>query len=277
MKLKQSTDGILNLVSYLQMKPRNKKFITDLLSDLVHSAFVTICLYLVILLTFYLLISTDKINDPSTNVQLECIINKKVSNDMLHLVTFVSTVLNKTNHKYFLCYRSLYNKLKLKAEFHDMNNLDICLYDQFISSTNIEHNLFTSLISNDFEYKLESFKKVNTNFDYSLNRMLGYYHLKLNKSNVFIYLFVYSPETKYEFESVRRNGFMYIQFDYLGRMISADKESFQMPAKIPLYMIENEMFKAKIADSYISIPNDAYSCLMHTYPNYWFKTFNCSF
>lgn len=277
MKFKKSNgcNGILNLFKYLKLKNKNQTFTIELLEDLVQSSLITIFIYLLMLILFYYLIQSNKINDPSANIPFKCIPNKKeYSSNMIQLVTFVNSILNTTNHKYFICYRTLFELLKLKPEFHDKNSIDLCIYDDYLNPTNIESNLFNSLITSNFNSQLDLFKQQNSNFDYYLDRLLGYYHFKLDEANLYLYMFVNSVETKYEFESIRRTGYLYLQFDYLNKMFSSQK---LVTHKLPIYMIDNELFKTNIANNYLPFPNDVYSFLMHSYPNDWFKYYvNCS-
>ena len=81
------------------------------------------------------------------------------------------------------------------------------------------------------------------------------------------------PETKYEFESIRRNGILYIQFNYLSKLIAhSGKVSFKMPASIQSYIIDNAKFKIKVLNNYVLMPDDPYFLLMHMFPYDWFRT-----
>ena len=101
---------------------------------------------------------------------------------------------------------------------------------------------------------------------------MGLYHLKLKESSLFIYVFFYMPETKYEFESIRRNGILYIQFNYLSKLIAHSGISFKMPASIQSYIIDNAKFKIKVLNNYVLMPDDPYFLLMHMFPYDWFRT-----
>lgn len=275
MKLKRATNGILNLIEYFKIKQSNRVFVIELLEDLVQSSLITLFVYILVLISFFFLILSNQINDPSANIPFRCVLNQNdYSEDMINLLSYVNSILNATNHKYFICYRTLFELLKLKSDYRDKSSIDICIYDDYLISTNIESNLLLRLISASFREKLDLFKQQNDNFSYSFNRMLGYYHLKLNKSNLYLYVFINSPENKNEFESIRRNGYLYLQFDYVNKLFSSQKF---VTHKLPIYMIENELFKTRIANNYIAFPNDVYSFLMHSYPNDWFKFYeNCN-
>jgi hypothetical protein len=264
------------------LKMKKKKFIIQLLSDLVKSALITIKFYLICLFLLYVLIISEKLIDPSgqirTNLCESNQINNGHNNDMQILASFLNSNLNNTDHKYFICYRTLFDYLKLKSIYNDAFNLDVCLFNQYLNPIYVE-TLLKKLVTQDFDTNLKLFQNKNKNFSYYYNTMFGYYHLKLNKSNLFIYLFAYSPETKYEFETIRRIGFLYTQFSYLAKL-SIDSNYFHWPIKIPFYMIQDirTKFKIKLAENYFLLPNDAYSLLMHSYPNDWFKTNkNCTF
>ncbi len=283
---------ILFNINWFSKKYSNRKysqFIIELLADLVESSMITILLYFIVLFSFYFCIILDNIKDPSASVRTNyCIFNQyNHSKDLDYLVSFVDRILAETNHKYFICYRTLFERLKLKSEYYDTKIIDICLFNQNLNPANLENNLFGSVISKNFEEKLKIFEKENKNFSFSYSSIWGMYHLKLKESSLYIYVFVYMPETKYEFESIQRSGILYIQFSYLSKLLAQSEStqlvktdfshSFKMPSKIQSYVIDNAKFKIKISNNYILLPDDPYSLLMYMFPYDWFKTYkNCS-
>ena len=195
---------------------------------------------------------------------------------MLFLADLANKILEKTNEKYFLCYRSLFKLLKSDSKnFND--HLDICIYDSGSSSLSLLDNLSNQFGYSLIDIELKSARKKFKYFNYVYNRFLGYYNLKYFEANVFIYVFVYSKPDKLEFEQIRRNGFFYTQFNYLTEMLKLDAHKFNNKTlalwnKLPVYMVDEMFYKIKILNSYFYLPLDPYEMLMYFYPNLWWRS-----
>lgn len=140
--------------------------------------------------------------------------------------------------------------------------------------------------------------------------MFGFYHMTLDVGGVggtgggdiFIYLFVSAPPTKYKFETITRFGYFYLQFmartdqvdfnadgsldsayqdiEQRRGLIKVDKKEqnlqryarhfrINLPQKIPGYMVEAINSKLSIGGLYFPLPNDANLILMYFYPDSW--------
>jgi hypothetical protein len=134
--------------------------------------------------------------------------------------------------------------------------------------------------------------------------MFGYYRLSLRGGggDIFVYVFVSAPPTKYRFTTITRFGYFYLQFmartDHMDfnadgsldsvyqeiesrrLLIQVDKKEqnlqrfvrqfrVNLPQKIPDYMVENMNSKLSIGGLYFPLPNDADLILMYFYPDSW--------
>lgn len=126
------------------------------LKDMVQSAFITLLAYFLCYAYFNLRVLSDSPADPSVfsnkdHIHLVCQNESLAVDDedspshrrlvsyhngiesnrpLMDLVRFVNSSLVESNHKYFLCYRSLYDVLRLKPEYHNKNIVDLCLYEE---------------------------------------------------------------------------------------------------------------------------------------------------
>lgn len=288
------------------------------LKDLVQSAFLTLAAYFLCYAYFNSRVLSGPPADPSVfsnkdHIRLVCQNSSATTIEtsspllsyqngiesnrpLMDLAKFVNSSLIESNHKYFLCYRSLYDVLRLKPEYRNKNVIDLCLYET-------DFEFFSFFFKTKFEKQLAD-NKERENYDYSYNRMFGFYHLTLRGGggDLFIYLFVSAPPTKYKFETIVRFGYFYLQFmartDQLDfnadgsldlayqdieqrrRLIKIDKKEqnlqryarqfrINLPQKIPSYMAEDLNSKLSIGGLYFPLPNDAHLILMYFYPDSW--------
>jgi hypothetical protein len=318
----------------LELRRRRDKilFLSSLLQKLITSAYITIVIYYLSLIFFHLyIISNVSSQDPSIrsikqsletfcksenlNENMFRMKNNSASKfyrkgiasniELLKLATFVNNTLTKTNKKHFLCYRTLFDLLRLRDEYQNTNSMDFCIYEDSLSILNVGGHILNSFFTSDFERELNANKLVYE-FDYYYNYMYGFYHLtskSFAKSEIFIYLFVASPETRLEFETIRRYGFFYIQYlpeiktEYLddNRKINKKrnlpfwnifstnnilenyvaKNQLILPSKIPEYMVSNMNQMIRINQNHMfPIPNDAHFMLMYFYSDSWYLSFD---
>ena len=295
---KENLTSIFIVILLNKLKKRNLKSVYAFTNDLFKSALLTIGTYYLMMYVFYMLLLSNGLNDPSQSLNNKTIeqictfsIGDKGNNEnMVLLSTLVSDVLNKTNDKYFLCYRSLFSLLKLYPNFHNFDNqLDVCLYESDLNSISIVKNLANQFGYSTIETQLRLYKKKYPYLRYEYNKIFGYYHISHLDANVYIYLFIYSKASSLEFETIRRHGYFYLQFGYLinlfkdkynlnGKHDSLFSESKYLPNtidmlnKLPIYMIDDMYYKTKIANNYFYIPFDPYEVLMHLYPGLWWIT-----
>ena len=262
----------------------------NLSNDLFISAIVTIAAYYVILYLFYLLLSSssNELHDPSqplnnnyNNQQICAHANTNdsstaINKNMRFLADLTSKILDKTHEKYFLCYRTLFKLFKYNSP-NFAENLDICIYDSRFSSLSLVENLSNQFGYSSIEIELNAIRNKYKNFNYRYNRFLGYYELNYLEATVYIYVFVYSPSNKLEFETIRRNGLFYTQFDYLTEMLKIErfklnKHSVTLWNKLPIYMVDDMFYKIKLFNSYFYLPVDPHEMLMYNYPSLWWQS-----
>jgi hypothetical protein len=200
-----------------------------------------------------LYLSSNELHDPSQSInEQSCTTNAKSKENMIFLTDLIRQILNKTNEKkIFLCYRSLYELVKSTKTSHDQ--LDICLYDH-----------------NTIEFDLNEIKKKYDEFNFEYNRWLGFYRLQYFEASAFIYEFVLVKSSQREFETIRRSGLFYTQFNYLNLNLSSSQ-------LLPVYMVEEMSLKVNIFNNLFFVPLDAYEVLMRLYPSLWsLPNFDCS-
>jgi hypothetical protein len=271
----------------------NKKAncITKFTNVLLISTFWTLTVYFIALLTLYLLLRFDQIRDPAQ------LINKhelcKTSNSIQYSfknneenLNFLTSVANDVNSEIdgiqFICYRSLYQLVRIKNEFRNFSTLDLCLF-----SNNIDHILII--------HRLNEITKSNGGFNFVYDPLFGYYSLTYKNAELTLYTMTFSSGSKYEFETFRRTGLVYTQFSYLIELLKAEylKNSQSSSTSIslqlldsvcfyysyPFYLIENMLNKVtlKINNQSFFYTNDPHFMLMNSYPNLWWQHFaNCS-
>lgn len=302
-----------NLCAQLLKKKECVRIIHHFLNDLITSGYLLILGYFLFCLFFNLIVLSRPPDDPSIEsnknyVKMLCsIAGQKRGNrsnlvnhekgfesnhELMTLLKFVNITLLKTNKSFFLCYRSLYDALRLKVKFHHKNIVDICVHEKE------QDSIFDAFVKTDFEIMLTE-NKESFSFEYTYNRMCGYYHItsKVSDVNIFIYLFVTAAATKYEFATIRRYGHFYSKFradeimeigDFGRRLrknlyqvkmkehnihFFADKHQLNKPMNIPGYMVENMNNKILIGNEHLPIPNDPDLVLMYFYPDSWFITY----
>lgn len=240
----------------------------------------------------YLFISSNQLHDPSQSInqntiQAICNHHRETSSrlrhsrqDMIFLSNLTNKILNKTNEKYFLCYRTLFKLLKSNSKYHE-NLLDLCVYDSSTNTLSLIQNLADQFGYSSIALELDLAKKNIENFNYKYNRYLGFYELSYFEARIFIYVFVYSRPSRLEFETIMRNGLFYTQFNYLieiskSESIFKDDQSLCLWNKLPVYHVEEMFAKLTIFNNKFYLPVDAYEMLIYFYPSkWWLPNFEC--
>ena len=212
-------------------------------------------------------------------------------NDMIILTSIAESILTSKNLKYFLCYRTLFDLLRLESQYHDPNSIDICIYDPNLNSLSLIDNLLVQFGRSDLEIELRKIRKVYLKLNYSFNKLFGYYHLVYGKSELYLYLFTFASPTRLEFDSIKRYGVFYLQFDYFlniyyketlnkiatNQMTKNVYESICLLNKLPIYMLDEMEYKVIFSNSFIPMSINSYEMLMYFYPNLWWKSSqNCT-
>lgn len=276
---------------YTHRRQKDITFFNQLITDLVQSAFITLALYFLIFVLFYVLIDLNNLNDPSQSVKCssESSKNKTVTQDLVKLATIIDIILSKTNEKYFICYQSLIYLLNNKTSYiYEQNRLDLCLYDTRMSLSSVLNSLHYQFGDSKLEYILKEFRKsLNKDFSYETNRLYGVYEFKYKTARLYLYLFANLPESRLEFESITRTGILYTQFsqliDYFYRRDNLTKleriKSISVLNRLPIYLVDEMNYKVKLANSYFWIPVDPFNSIMYFYPGIWWKSNdkNCKF
>lgn len=288
----------MNKLKSFRLKQSEYKFLNELFVDLLKSAYLALLIYFLFFIAFYLFINFNYLNDPSQSNTCFSNSKHKIKNstetrDLARLASTIDSVLNKgqnENRKVFLCYRSLYYLLKQESnDYENQNVLDLCLYDTDLSLTNILHNLKYQFGNSKIESNLKEYLRNDSNFEnyfsYDFDHIFGIFNFKYRRAQIYIYLFVNSPETKLEFESIQRYGLLYTQYgnliDFFYKQsypsgIGTLKQSINFIIKLPIYMIDEMNFKVKIVNNYFWLPVDPINSLMHFYPSLWWRGNNTS-
>jgi hypothetical protein len=289
---------------YIVKKKRLKHviFLVELLEDLYLSFIYTIFIYFVLLFTFYSMIHLNLLTDPAQSINLDnkCSIQSNSSsniqqleqqNDMIILTSIAESILTSKNLKYFLCYRTLFDLLRLESQYHYTNLIDICIYDPNLNSLSLMDNLLIQFGRSDLEIELSRIKKLYSKLNYSFNKILGYYHLVYGKSELYLFLFTFVGPTRLEFDSIKRYGIFYLQFDYFLNYYYKDKlrkietnqnksniyDSICLLNKLPIYMLDEMEYKVIFSNTFIPMSINSYEMLMYFYPNLWWVTSkNCT-
>jgi hypothetical protein len=296
-------NNLFNKYIIKKRRLKNFVFIIELLEDLYQSFIITLFIYFILLFTFYTMIHLNMLTDPAKSINLEnkCSIKSNLSsknqqlevqNDMIVLTSIAESILTSKNFKYFLCYRTLFDFLRLKSQYHDPNLIDICIYDSSINSLSLVDNLLIQFGRSDLEIELSRISKVYSKLNYSFNKILGYYHLSYGKSELYLYLFTFAPPTRLEFDSIKRYGIFYLQFDFflnihyknkLNEISTSQKtsnkiyDSICLINKLPIYMMDEIEYKVIFSNSFIPVSINSYEMLMYFYPNLWWNSFqNCT-
>ena len=131
-------------------------------------------------------------------------------------------------------------------------------------------------------------------------------------SHVYLYVFAHAPRDKYAFESIRRVGFFYLQFErlldlFLSSMIASKSSSVAYHSttspsvdsrvsllnRLQIYMIDEMFIRVNLLGDestrashddrnsccFYSLPVDPYDALANFYPSVWYtRSFmdNCS-
>lgn len=160
--------------------------------------------------------------------------------------------------------------------------LDLCIYDPDLE----QHDVINPLAYSFGWSKLETtLRKVGVH--YQFNRILGYYRLEHLDVEIYLYLFGHSSRTKYWFDSIRRFGILYLQYEKLLELFDNQQQSANVNLldnvnllnRFQTYMINDMFIKVNIGNAvqldksccYFSLPLDPYDMLANFYPNTWHK------
>ena len=266
-----------------------------LLDNLFISSLLTLLIYFLALALFYAQINSNSLYDPCQRLDLNtsCLLydqrstppNPDFLNDLSVLTTLVTGVLEKNKNKYFLCYRTLLELLRLRnGNSLNRHTLDICVYEPNQSAVSVLKNILGLFGFSQIQHDFRSSHLVTVEF----NSLFGYYKISYHSATVYLYLFVYATPNRVSFAGLRRHGFIYTQFEALiehfkstnrldGRRSYATTEGplqqISIFNRLPFYMIQTQRveYRVRIAQHYFSLPCDPYNALMHFYPNLWWS------
>lgn len=256
------------------------KFFHDLLDDLHLSSSITLFIYFVFYVFIYILVYFNHLNDPAQLILNSniCISEPKTtSKDLVDLSTRVNSILSKSNEKYFLCYRSLIYILKLKNNLYDQDYLDLCLYDTTLTPHDVKSNLNYILGYSKLDANLNDLANKDPNFTYEFNSFYGYFKFKYRKAEIFLYLYIHAPPTRLEFDSITRSGLLYTQFSQVIKKFYSSTNitnnyKISLLNKMPIYMVNEMMYKINVTNVYVYLPTEPYNSLMYFYPSIWWLT-----
>lgn len=265
---------------------KKAKCITELTNVLLISTFWTLSAYFIALSILFLLLRFDQIRDPAQLISKDelCKTSNSNQNSFTNIeenLDFLTSVVNDVNSKIhgiqFMCYRSLFQLVRIKHEYRNLTSLDICLF-----SNDIDHRFISDVLNEQM--------KTNADFKFIYDPLFGYYFLMYKNAELTLYTMSFSSESKYEFETFRRTGLIYTQFSYLIELLREEYlknmksltisfDSICLYYSYPFYLIENMLNneKSKINKGSFFYTNDPHFMLMSSYPNLWWRHFsNCS-
>lgn len=292
--------------------PRQRKScrrINRTLDNLLLSCIFTIVLYYAFIIFLYYQLSSKKLTDPSLSLfrPLASLCDSKDqlmvdaasghssaglqhtfnhSDDLKLLLKMTKSLLAKaaSDYEFFICYRSLFDLLRVQEPFQETNSFDMCVYDKNSAKWINKINFLRNLLENRLETELASLV-ARSSIKYEYQRFFGYYHLKYGSASLYLYLFVHSSPNKYEYDTIVRYGWLYSQFQYiskgmdqLGKLHTFSAKDTSVPSKLPFYMIEEMGYRVELNDGLsLPLPNDPYTMLMYSYPNDWWRSYqNCT-
>lgn len=242
---------------------KNHKKLIVLSNDLVTSGFITLLIYFIILLYFYINIKYTNsfgIYEPYEfkNDKYACIKKSNLSNTNQHLFKIVLNYVKLTYPRHFLCFKTLFRHVYLNTQ--DTNDIDLCA----IKNANRKPR-----ISLD-KYLAKHVK--NVKYTTSYYHLTGIYRIKFD-SNLLIHLYLFDDYKRINDPNDRmlRDGILYKQFEYV---ISNLKPNDYYFYKLPKYMTNNLNNFVNFY-YFMPIPNDLLIYFMHTYPTLWYKS-NCT-
>jgi hypothetical protein len=283
----------------LRSRQNHLRFISRLLEDVIASILITAIIYFVALVFLYAQITSNRLADPSQllNLDAKCDNMKLVSsnesdvfNDMSILSTFIVNTLDKLDQKYFICYRTLYELLRLAdRNKNQRHSMDICVYDSHSNLVSVIENIADLLGYSDLERSLSKSKL----FKYKFDRLFGRVEVEYHTASANLYFFNQVPPNRMNFEGIRRSGIIYTQFEFL---IEHFKTLSRLTGlvyfnnnnrnilvnvlnRLPLHILEGEgvEYKVKVGQSYFPLPIEPYDALMYFYPESWWKHIdNCT-
>lgn len=262
----------------LPRKLKFSKFLKAFIEDSLISAILTLVFYFIIVFFIVIFININILSqDPSQDVKkLYSPVDSTEYSDLILLNYKLIQVLEKTKGKYFLCYRSLLYILKFNPKIYDKNFLDLCFFDPDTSIHNILSNIIYMLSNSELDFALSKISHHSSGISFEFNSLFGYYKISYKKVNVFLYLFIKSPESYQEFASATRFGIMYLQLNEVTKRLCSleKKQPIDFVKNIPIYFVDEMAYKVNIANSYVWIPTDPLNSLLYFYPNYWYLPLN---
>lgn len=243
---------------------------------LLKCSFITITAYYFLLILFYYLIKFNLIIDESINLNnIEIICSNKdiiksndnVNNNQTHLlIKTINKFLFESNLNLtvFICYRTLFEVMRLKNEFRNRYSLDLCI----VNENNHEYFIFDVKLKEFFN---SDYIKNKLYIDYQYNYFYGYYKLTLynhkkDKNIIVVYLFMFNKITQNNHAYFINNGVYYWQFKHLAVWLNHyNLLSDSLIQNLNNYVIYLNKYK-------IFIPNDYLYWIMHYYPQDWWKT-----
>ena len=289
----------------LPRKRKSCRRINRTLDNLFFSCILTIVLYYAFIIFLYYQLTSKKLADPSLSLfrPLASLCSSKDqqdessphsaglhhtfshSDDLKALLKLTRSLLAKaTDYEFFICYRSLFDLLRVQEPFQETNSFDLCVYDKHSIKWINKINFLRNLLENRLETELAALVK-RTGIKYEYHRFFGYYHLRYGSANLYLYLFVHSSPNKYEYDTIVRYGWLYSQFQYisksiyqLGKLHANTPKDTSAPSKLPFYMIEEMGYRVELNDGLsLFLPYDPYTMLMYSYPDDWWRSYqNCT-
>lgn len=269
--------GLELFLSYnLSRKLKFSNFFKPLIEDSLISAILTLFFYFIFVFIILVLINFNIISqDPSQEVKKLYSTNDSIQySDLATINHLIIQILEKTNGKYFLCFRSLLYIFRFNPNIYDKNFIDLCFFDPDTSIYDIVSNIIYTINLSQLDYSFSKLKYQNSGLSFKFNSFFGYYKISYKSAEIFLYLFIKSPESNEEFTSLSRFGIFYLQFNTIIKLMFDKNQNMSIINKIPVYFVDKMIYKVKVAQSYFYIPTDPFNSLMYFYPNYWYLPSN---
>lgn len=168
----------------------------------------------------------------------------------------------------------------------------MCVYDSTLEHAGMLNSMIYSLGWSTLQTELN-----RVGVHYEFNRLFGYFQLHHLDAQVYLYLFGHSPANKYWFESIRRFGIFYLQFERVFESFGIESTSgmlnnVNLLNRFQTYMIDEMFIRVNVVNAsspassslestqkqtnrgqheccFFSLPVDPFDMLASFYPNSW--------
>lgn len=230
-------------------------------SALLHSAYLTLFLYYLLSIILFFSIKNGYLVDPAAKYEANEGCSREESLATIKLAKslhkFFGQTQNQRSFAHFLCYRSVYNSIRIKEALNKNSKyLDLCVIRKYQSLATSNYAFMKKL---QYHLQVSELENATVSFD----ALRGVFKINFMDSNAFIHMYSVNNPNIFDFK-VERDNILHYQF----RLTKVMDEKHLY---IPNFMVRNMSGYVNYMYQKFPVANGMLENLMYFTPKNWWQ------